>query len=253
VKIIINADDLGYDGNRDALAFSLMESKKVTSSTLMSTAPDFENAVRRAKSFSAVSFGVHLALTEFGLISNSSIFHELGIVDANNHVVSDFRKQMIKPNAELKNAIFAEWKLQIEKVLDYGLKISHLDSHHHVHNIFWILPVLKRIQQRFNINRLRSVNRGYLFKEERTRPHLRSNLRHFLLKQYCCARTPDFFATFEEGSDYLAKHPGFDVDAIVEMMCHPGHPAFERETTLLMADGVDTIRSRYQLINYFEV
>jgi predicted glycoside hydrolase/deacetylase ChbG (UPF0249 family) len=253
MKIIINADDLGYDTERDRLAFSLMEAGKVTSSTLMPVAPNFENAVQKAKSINGISFGVHLTLTEFRLISDNPIFRNIGMTDSDNHVISDIRQMRIRPFFALQDAIFNELKLQIEKTLDHGIKISHLDSHHHLHNTLWILPVIKRLQKRFNIRRCRSITRYYLFREDARRLHLRSDFRHFLLRHYCSTKTPDYFAGLEEGFSYLKGHPRFDVDATVELMCHPGHPAYESETRLLVTDWQDVIRKRFSLINYTEI
>jgi chitin disaccharide deacetylase len=254
MKIIINADDLGYDAKRDKLAFSLMESGKVTSSTLMAVAPNFENAVQQAKLLTDVSFGVHLTLTEFRLISDNSIFHNIGIIDNDGNVIADIRKIKIKHFSAVKEAMFNEWKLQIEKTLDYGIKISHLDSHHHIHTVWWIFPIIKRIQKHFNIRQLRSPTRCYLFSDAaKKRPHLRSNLMHFLFRYYYRTKTPDYFTSFEKGLCYLTKNPRFDIDAVVEMMCHPGNPMYESETRLLMADWVDDIKKRYRLINYTKI
>ena len=253
MKIIINADDLGYDTERDKLAFSLMESGKVTSSTLMPVAPNFENAVQKAKSLNDISFGVHLTLTEFRLISDNPLFRNIGMTNIDNYVISDIRKMKIHLFFAIQNAIFNEWKLQIEKTLDHGIKISHLDSHHHIHNTWWIFPVIKKIQKHFNIRRFRSPTKCYLFKEGIKRPHLRSDFKHFLLRHYYPTKTPDYFTSFEEGFHYLAKNPQFDIDAIVEMMCHPGNPMYESETRLLMTDWVGDIKKRYKLINYTEI
>lgn len=253
MKIIINADDLGYDIDRDKLAFSLMESGKVTSSTLMPVAPNFEYAVQRARSFDEISFGVHLTLTEFQLLSDNPLFRNLGMTNVNNCVISDIRKMRRIPFFALQNAIFNEWKLQIGKTLDYGIKVSHLDSHHHLHNTWWIFPVIKRLQKHFNIRRLRSVTKYFLFRKEAKRLHLRSHVRHFLLRYCYPTQTPDYFAGFEEGMLYLRNNPGFGIDAIVEMMCHPGNPVYESETRLLMTDWIDEIKKRYVLINYTEI
>jgi chitin disaccharide deacetylase len=253
MKLIVNADDLGYDVDRDRLAFALMESGKVTSSTLMSVAPDFENAALKARSLHDISFGVHLTLTEFRLLSGNPLFRNIGVTDKDNYVISDIRKMRASPFFALQEAIFGEWKLQIEKVMDSGIRVSHLDSHHHIHNTLWILPVIRKLLKHFNIRRCRSVTRYYLFKEETKRVHWRSNFRHLLLRRYCPTRTPDYFAGFEEGFSYLKRHPQFDVNGVVELMCHPGHPAYASETLLLMTDWVDDFRKRWELANYYEL
>lgn len=36
-----------------------------------------------------------------------------------------------------------EWTAQINRFLDFGLTATHFDSHHHVHSILEILPVIQ--------------------------------------------------------------------------------------------------------------
>jgi chitin disaccharide deacetylase len=253
VKIIINADDLGYDAERDALAFSLMKEGKVTSATLMAIAPNFENAVEQARTFAGVSFGVHLTLTQFRLLSDNPIFRELGVTNSEGAVISDIRRAELRPMRAVQDAVFQECSLQIERVLDSGIRISHLDSHHHVHSSLWFVPVLRRLQMRFNIGRCRSAARTYLFANGPRRPHIRSNIMHFLLRFYCSVKTPDYFAGLDEGLRYLLGQSECDKDVVVELMCHPGNPRYEAETSLLKSDWIDAVKGKCKLINFTEI
>lgn len=253
MRIIINADDLGYSVDRDELTFSLMEAGKITSATLITVAPNFENAALKAKTIDNISFGVHLTLTEFQLISDNPIFRDIGMTNIDNYVISDIRKLNISPFFAIQNAIFNEWKLQIEKALDYGINISHLDSHHHIYSTWWFFPIIKKIQKHFGIRRLRNPLKRFLFTGEYKRPNLVNKFRHFLYRHYYPTKTPDYFADFEEGFHYLTKNPQFDIDATVEMMCHPGNSVYESETKLLMTDWLDDIKKRCTIINYTDI
>lgn len=44
-----------------------------------------------------------------------------------------------------------EWTAQIEKFLSYGLKPTHLDSHHHVHGLPILHDVLERLAATYNV------------------------------------------------------------------------------------------------------
>ena len=44
-----------------------------------------------------------------------------------------------------------EWTAQIEKFLSYGLKPTHLDSHHHVHGLPILHDVLERLAVKYNV------------------------------------------------------------------------------------------------------
>lgn len=253
MRIIINADDLGYSVDRDELAFSLMEAGKVTSASLMTVAPNFDNAAQKAKTIDNISFGIHLTLTEFQLISDNPIFRNIGVMDIDKYVISDIRNIKITPFFEIQKAIFNEWKLQIEKALDYGINISHLDSHHHIHSTWWIFPVIKKIQKHFGIRRLRNPKLYFLSEGECKHPNLVNKVRRFLYRHYYPTKTPDRFTTFEKGFNFLTKNPQFDIDATIEMMCHPGNPVYKSETKLLMTDWVGDIKKRCKIINYTDI
>ena len=76
MKIIINADDLGYSINRNQAIFCLMEHNKITSASLMANSKEFLDAVKYINNFPDKSFGVHLTLTEFYSLTKPDIFYE---------------------------------------------------------------------------------------------------------------------------------------------------------------------------------
>ena len=63
--VIINADDLGLSRRVNDRIFNLIETKRITSATLLTNGPEFLDAVARIKAYPHASFGVHLNLTEF--------------------------------------------------------------------------------------------------------------------------------------------------------------------------------------------
>ena len=74
MKIIINADDLGMSVEVNSAISSLLEEEKITSSSIMSNAPYFEEAVNIAKNFPNYSFGIHLNLTKFKPLTEHQSF-----------------------------------------------------------------------------------------------------------------------------------------------------------------------------------
>ena len=63
--VIVNADDLGINHVVNDAIFDLMARSRVTSATLIANGPAIDDAVRGAREFSFVSFGIHLNLAEF--------------------------------------------------------------------------------------------------------------------------------------------------------------------------------------------
>ena len=47
-----------------------------------------------------------------------------------------------KSNNNLENAVYKELKDQIKKVLSDGIKLSHFDSHEHIHHSPWLFKII---------------------------------------------------------------------------------------------------------------
>lgn len=150
--LINNADDLGTSHLVNEAIFELMNEGLVTSATLIANAPAAEEAVARSRDFPRCSFGVHLNLSAFAPLRHSgdlaAIVDRSGCLDGRIHTVVF--------DARLIAAIEGELVAQVERALDLGLRISHFDSHQHVHVIPRLFLTFKRVQRRFKIRRMRS-------------------------------------------------------------------------------------------------
>src|SRR5579863_9711668 len=150
-RIIINADDLGASVRVNDFVFGLMERRRVTSATLMMNGPAREDAVAKIGRYQNCSFGVHLNLTEFSPLSAHPGL--VPLLDASGRFT---RAALSLPlSSGMREGVFTEWCAQIESARALGVPISHLDSHHHVHTRSDLLGVLRRIQKRFGICKIR--------------------------------------------------------------------------------------------------
>src|SRR6185312_1140149 len=52
-------------------------------------------------------------------------------------------------------AILTEWCAQIGRLRALGVTLSHFDSHHDVHTIADLFPVLKTLQNRYGVRKVR--------------------------------------------------------------------------------------------------
>ena len=43
---------------------------------------------------------------------------------------------------------------QISKIINAGIEISHIDSHHHIHTDFWILVEVLKLAKKYNISKI---------------------------------------------------------------------------------------------------
>ncbi|PEB40853.1 chitin disaccharide deacetylase [Bacillus pseudomycoides] len=144
IRLIVNADDFGLT---EGTNYGIIEGHVngiVNSTTMMMNMPGTEHAVCLAKEYKTLGVGVHLALTAGkplltdvpSLVGEDGLFHKQSVVREGN----------INPEE-----VEREWMAQIEKFLSYGLKPTHLDSHHHVHALPILHDVLERLAEKYNV------------------------------------------------------------------------------------------------------
>jgi len=252
MKIIINADDLGYSIDRNQAIFSLMEHNRITSATLMANGKAFHDAVKHILNFSDISFGIHLTLTEFPSLTQPNIFFETKLIDDKGFFTDEIRR--LHPSLALKDAILKEWEHQVIKIVDHGIPISHIDSHQHIHTIPWLFTTLKKLQRKFNIRKVRTTMNWYYRKEYRPSRKLLLNKKvwHFLLRKLYRTNTTNYFTSFRW---FLRSLLDGEIDSrrfsgVVELMCHPGNPQNIEETELLYSDWMCQFPFNIELISY---
>lgn len=228
MKIIVNADDLGIGLAENYETFRLMTAGHITSATLLANAPYFEEAARRIQDFPQVSFGVHLNVTQFSpLTQQKDLFP---IINERGEFAGNIRKVHI--SRRLGDAIFREWSAQVEKLFKAGIRVSHFDSHHHVHTMPAIFPTLVRLCRRFGVNKIRTTMSIYRA-DEAPSPFLRAgkSIWQFAVRRVCRLQTTDGFTSLQIflQRNRVCRQRGFTL----ELMVHPGGGGFEEETRLL--------------------
>ncbi|MBF0623666.1 MAG: ChbG/HpnK family deacetylase [Magnetococcales bacterium] len=229
--IILNADDCGYDARVNQAIFELLGLGLISSTTLLANGLAIEEALARVGDFPGASFGVHLNITQFTPLSGHPGLAPL--LNEGGAFAQDPRR--ITMDAGLRAAILAEWSAQIERVRQAGVAISHLDSHHHLHTVPALFGVLKTLQDRFGILRVRNTRN--LYAAPQVLPDWRLRLKKGLWSQALrrwppLTLTTDFFTdltTFVilDRAGCLTPRGSF------ELMVHPGSVNSTYETRLL--------------------
>lgn len=247
--IIINGDDLGDGPEMDSAIFGLMARGRITSATILANGPSVESAAREASKFPACSFGVHLNVTQFEPLTSGGELRPL--LDQDGRFAPDPRTVSLTQG--LAAAIEAECNAQIRKLQCLGINVSHIDSHHHVHTHPPFFPLLKRVQRRFGIRRVRcgmnlyspglSVSRLMLLKKLIWKAALRSIYR---------TRTTDGFTSFLAFFRLLETPARLRRMRTLELMTHPGlrNREFPVETALLDTAWEQKVPFPVRLINY---
>lgn len=246
-KFIINADDFGINEIVTSEIERMIENSCVTSTTVMANGKCLDEVSRFASLHPEVSFGVHLCLSEYESITKSKGLYRAGLTDERGFFI---RKAIFKLDnlnaAEVQTAIKEELNAQVEVIKDLGIPISHADSHHHVHTIYPLRKVFFEVLKEQAIGKVRLGASIPL--------HSRIHLNNWLSREWVNSFYKKNFVTtdaFYSYANYFKRRPRHKKDFIVELMCHPGHPAVHfQEEMKLVANNEIKSANEVVIINY---
>jgi predicted glycoside hydrolase/deacetylase ChbG (UPF0249 family) len=249
LKVIVNADDLGTSLEVNNAIFQLIAMGRVTSATLLANGAALSDAAKRSKSFPQCSFGVHLNASQWQPLTHNP---DLRPILDDGGCFAGNRLRELHITGALRTALVREWCVQVAQIQAAGVQISHLDSHHHMHTVPGVFPVLKQLQRRFGIRRVRQTMNIYPPDAPASRRLLASKaLWNWALRNYFTTATTDGFTdlqTFHQAASRLARH-----FRIVELMVHPGGEGYVTETTLLTGEWWRDIPIPIQMISFNEL
>jgi predicted glycoside hydrolase/deacetylase ChbG (UPF0249 family) len=155
--IIINADDFGKDDRVNAAIIYCFEKSLCSSATIMPNMPGFEEACEFIHRKGLVkNIGLHLVLTEGRPLSQSIRSHP-HFCDATGSFRPKRKGRMLHLSGSKKKVLAEEIRAQIEKCRENGLPLTHIDSHHNIHEEFGVLFILMHIMKEFEIPYLRVI------------------------------------------------------------------------------------------------
>lgn len=249
-EIIINADDCGFNSIIDNAIEKYILDGKISSTTIMANMYDLNGAKRLFELYSNhISFGIHFNLTEGNPLLYSQVLLDYGyyVEDGNGNLVMNgqafYYKRM--PKFILKE-IEKELLAQYYCLRDNNIKISHIDSHHHIHTSIGLLPVIPEIIQKTNCNKIRRMRNfmkpsfGRLF---------RQCWFNYIKLHQSNIKSTDWFCSIE---DYFSViETGCRPKGTIELMCHPGHSSLKENELLNQSDFEKS--KMHQLINYNQI
>jgi predicted glycoside hydrolase/deacetylase ChbG (UPF0249 family) len=210
-RLIINADDFGFTRDVNAGIVHAHREGVLTSTTLMATGDAFDDAIALARETPTLDIGCHLVLVQGNSLLTGRAFPEgppaLLLALARNQV-----------------DVYAELRMQVEKVFAAGIRPTHLDSHKHTHVVPKVFRAVLRLAAEFHIPYVRLP-----FDTMLPIPGLaRRFLRSFYARnagQHHVKMTDHFMGfrltgTLDEQA--LARAIGSLPEGTTEFMCHPG-------------------------------
>jgi chitin disaccharide deacetylase len=251
MKIIINADDFGVSVNTNDSILRLHRSGIVTSTTLIAGGRSFEDAVGRLEEHPNLGVGVHLCIDGDYNIGNdyrTIIDPETGNFFNFVKIKSRLRKFSLN-----EREIQREFSLQIEKVRDYGITISHLDSHHNVHIYPQILKSIITVAKRYNIPCVRTLKIIQRRKQSLCNSLYRSAL-HMILKNTVKVTDGLYEPGLRSGDGIDEAYKRFSAllaknKSTIEIKIHPRHQC-DIESFFFSSQRVRQLLEHHNLVNY---
>lgn len=163
-SLIVNADDFGLHKEINKGIIKGYKEGFITSTSLMCSAPAFEDAVALARQNPGLGIGIHLTLV--GSVPSvlprkqiATLVDEAGLFPGNYIVFAKkfYTKQVKMVQLEL------ELRAQIEKALATGLNITHVDSHQHTHVLPGMTGLVVKLCSEYQIKNIRIPQEGYFF------------------------------------------------------------------------------------------
>ncbi len=153
MKLIVNADDFGFSEEVNANIIDCHQNGIVTSATILAGGKKFDGAIQLAQQNPRMGIGVHLAIdgpNNIGKRYSTLLDPESGEFYEDLVAVKKIR------NGEFDfKELVSEYSLQIEKVKNEGIAITHLDHHHHFHLYFPILKAVIQVAKKYKIPYIR--------------------------------------------------------------------------------------------------
>ena len=233
-KLIVHADDFGISEQVNSGILEAHNHGILTSTSIMATGAAFEHAVAMCRTAPTLDVGIHLTLVGERSLVSKELIPSLLDTDGRfyNHATA-FTKRYSVGKIRIVEVV-RELEAQIQKVLDHGLAVSHLDSHQHVHMLPDIWRAVVELAKKYHIPAVRLAReklRAYMLQEigvvTRIAPLIVLNLLAGL-RDGSGVRSTDHFVGFFFGGNMVKTNlktvlqnlPAFGT---CELMCHPGH------------------------------
>ena len=271
--LIVNADDFGYFACVSKGILHSAANGIVTATGVFATSPDLQEHAAWLRDCDALDAGVHLNLTD------------------GNPLTGDMRKALSRWSGRFPGKfsvamavttgaigiedVRREWRAQIERCLENGLRVRFLNSHEHVHMLPSLFPVASELAGEYDIPHVRFPTSGFAWGLSGG-SFLRSAIMKTLgtiNRRRLVTPAARFLGMETSGKLDLAYFerniPQLGAGRVYELMCHPGqfdaqevsdprlrrYHDWEGELRTLTSSAVRELLQRYRvrLIGYRHV
>lgn len=169
--VIMHADDFGLSTGTNLGILRAYKEGLLTSTSLMTTTPGFNMAVKLIRKCPNLGVGVHLSLTSGKSVLKPKLVNKL--VHDGGEFYPSFTRVLFKSQTD-RDYLFQvreELNAQFNKAKKAGINLDHINSERHVHMIPKIYPLVLEIAKKNKIKYLRVPKEDF---------HLAPNLSFFI-------------------------------------------------------------------------
>src|SRR4029453_10569716 len=156
-RLLVVGDDLGLAPGVNAGIASAYRDGILTSASLLANTPHFEESLALARDLPGLKIGIHLTLVAGGpLLPAAEIPSLIGRSGSFRPSWRQFLPAWIAGRVRV-GEIRAEWRAQIARATEAGIRPAHLDSHQHLHLLPGLWRVALDLGREFGIPPIRTV------------------------------------------------------------------------------------------------
>ena len=155
-RLIVNADDYGYFG---CVSRGILEAARqgiVTATGVFANSPRFAECAEWLRACPTLDAGIHLNLT-YGVPLTKEMSARLGRwsgrFPGKFSIAFALLSGLFRPDH-----VRAEWRAQIERCLEFGLRVRFLNSHEHVHMLPSLSRVISELAAQYGIEHVRQTS-----------------------------------------------------------------------------------------------
>ncbi len=216
-RVIVNADDYGSNSSINRAIIALFDRGVVNSTTIMANMPGFLDAVELAHRYKIINrIGIHLVLTEGKPLTQR--IGEISYLFNKKENLSRIRtRKLFFLGRKERSIIYQELAAQIEKVKKEGIRISHIDTHHQLHDSLSLLKIIIDLLKTYKISSVRILNN--LERKNMIKNTYRDTINRYL--KYRKLNYSDFLGDQIDFMSMFKKNPLLFNKRKVEIMVHP--------------------------------
>ena len=240
--LIINADDFGLTPGVNRGIVSAFREGVLTSTTAMVNMRYFDEAVELARENPDLPVGIHLTLLWGRPVSNPAGVPSL--VDREGRFprsLGTLGRRYFLGHIEPEH-LKAEFRAQIRKFQQAGLRPTHLDTHKHVHCLPGVLRAMLAVAREFDIRRIRFPVEQNPAESDSDAPDLprsswTATAKRQLIRTLCARNRGELDAAGVRTTDHFVGIRYQDClnsgtfslilntlgSGVTELMCHPGY------------------------------